>query len=304
MALALSASWNAFRHRSAENMLLEIKKSGFERIELSFNLTASMLKGVFTARKKLGIKITSVHNYCPIPDGFTRKKALPDCYSMASLSARERAQAVIYALRSINTAKRLGAAAVVLHCGRVEMPDRTKALFALYNQGRRDSVEFRKIRDGYISQRRSLCRPYFKNTLESLEELEAYARKCGIILGVENRIYYREIPTLDELGEIFKKFKNSNIRYWHDTGHAQVMQELGINRHKDFLERCAPVMAGIHLHDIRGCRDHLPPSKGDLDFTFLRPYLSIKTIKVIEAHYPANSQDLSMSKKYLERVLK
>ncbi|MDP2905147.1 MAG: sugar phosphate isomerase/epimerase [Candidatus Omnitrophota bacterium] len=303
MPLALSASWNAFRHRSGESMLFEIKKAGFDQVELSFNLTASMLKSVFSARKRLGIKITSVHNFCPIPDGFTREVALPDCYSMASLSAPERARAVIYAKRSIDTAKRLGAAAVVLHCGRVEMPDRTKALIALYNQGRRDSAEFRKIRDGYISQRRSLCAPYFKNTLESLEKLEAYARKYRIILGVENRIYYREIPTLDELGVIFKRFKGSNVGYWHDTGHAQVIEELGINRHKDFLERCASVMVGIHLHDVSGCRDHLAPLKGNLDFSFLRPYLSKKTIKVIEAHHPASPQDLLKSKEYLERAL-
>jgi len=303
MPLALSASWNAFRHRSGKSMLFEIKKARFDQVELSFNLTAAMLKSVFSARKKLGIKITSVHNFCPIPDGFTREEALPDCYSMASLSAPERARAVIYTKQSIDTARRFGAAAVVLHCGRVEIPDRTKTLIALYDQGRRDSAEFKKIRDEYISRRQALCRPYFENTLKSLEELEAYARKCRIILGVENRIYYREIPTLDELGAIFKRFKGSNIGYWHDTGHAQVMQELGINRHKDFLDRCAPVMVGIHLHDIRGCRDHLAPSKGGFDFSFLRPYLSKKTIKVIEAHHPASPQDLIKSREYLEHIL-
>jgi sugar phosphate isomerase/epimerase len=59
-------------------------------------------------------------------------------------------------------------------------------------------------------------------------------------------------------------------------------------------------MIGIHLHDISGITDHLPPGKGELDFSVFLKYLPKDALIIMEAHNPALAQDLVASKKFLE----
>ncbi|MCX5697656.1 MAG: sugar phosphate isomerase/epimerase [Candidatus Omnitrophica bacterium] len=302
-AFGLSTSWNAFRCRDAESLVSEIRSLGFPEIELSFNLTARLVKGIEEQVDSGQIKVTSVHNFCPIPPGIKRELALPDYYSLASKDEDRRKIAVRQTKVSIDTARRLGARSVVLHCGRVEIMDVTRRLIKLRLVKGRQSPEFKALKARAIRERESVSGQFFENTLRSLEQLEGYARRRQVRLGIETRFYFREIPSFAETGCILKKFSGSAISYWHDTGHAQIMEELGFSRHKDYLDAYGDRLLGVHLHDILGCQDHLAPLKGNLNFSLLKPYLKKDTIRIIEAHYPAKARDLINARIFLERTL-
>lgn len=302
MPLLLSTSWNAFRHTSGKALIFEIKKTGFQEVELSFNLTSSMVKEIAGLVKDKKIKVGSLHNYCPIPDGLERRAALPDCYSMSSTDEKQRRLAIKYTKRTILTAAALNANAVVLHTGRVEISDGTKQLIALYDKGLKNSLQFKRIKNRMAGERKKQAGTFLDNTLKSLEELSRYAQKLKIKLGVENRVYYREIPGFKEIGVILQRFKGGNVYYWHDTGHAQIMDNLGFSVHKEYLDAYGKYMLGMHIHNVRGCKDHQPPHKGDIDLKILKAYVKPQTMKVIEAHYPATSQELIKSRQLLAKM--
>lgn len=302
MGFSLSTSWNAFRYTDSKGMVFEIEALGFNELELSFNLTPAMVGEIAELVKENKVRVSSLHNYCPIPEGIAREAALPDCYSIASSDIQQRLTAIKYTKRTIDAAKLLNAKAIVLHSGRVEITDTTRRLMELCSQGLTGSVEFKKLRDKTIKERQKNAAPFVENVLMSLDELNRYAVKQGMRLGVETRFYYREIPSFEEFGLIFSNFSGGNIFYWHDTGHAQVTQHLGLGRHKDYLDAYGKYLIGVHLHDVSACRDHLAPSKGELDFSLLRGYLKDETIKVIEAHHPATGEELKAAKEYLTKV--
>ncbi len=304
MSLALSTAWNGFRYEDGKGIIREIRELGFKEVELSFNLTPRIVDDIAGLVKKGEIKVVSLHNFCPIPEGLKREVALPDCYSVASLDEENRRQAVKFTKISIDTALRLNARAVVMHCGRVEMKDRTRDLLFLYNlKGRCDAPECLDLKETMKRERRERAEGHFQAALKSLEELSTYATKQNISLGVENRYYFREIPSFEETGEILRRFKGSSLFYWHDTGHAQLWENLRFLKHKDYLDNYGARLLGMHLHDIIGGDDHLAPLKGNLDFKAFKPYLKEDTIKTLEAHHPALPEDMRKAKEYLEKTL-
>lgn len=302
MGLALSTSWNAFRFNEVKPMVAEIVKCGFREVELSFNLPALMTQEIEKLVRNKEITVTSVHNFCPIPEGVERIMALPDYYSMSSLSESERALSVKYTKATIDTACALNAKVVVLHTGRVDVPERTIELIALYRRGLKGTAEYEELKGDLVREREQVSEKFLERALKSLEELCRYAQGKGISLGIENRFYWREIPTIKEIGIIFSKLNCPNIFYWHDTGHAQVSENLGLAAHAQYLEFYSGKMAGMHLHDVSGCDDHLAPFKGKLDFGSLKKYLKKDTIKVVEAHHPATARDLMNARKKLEAL--
>lgn len=302
MGLGLSTSWNAFRYNNGTEIIAEIKKLGFAEVELSFDLTKSIVEDISALSAGGQIKVNSLHNFCPIPDGLERREALPDCYSLSSCDEEKRALAVKYAKITIDTALRLNAKAVVLHSGRVEIEDLTRQMIACYDDGKMQSPYMRRLSSRMRKERKDKEGPYFQSAVKSLEELASYVKNMPITLGIENRFYYREIPSFDEIGKILNHLKGSRISYWHDTGHAQLWENLGVLKHRHYLDRYAQYLSGVHLHDIEGTRDHLAPLRGSFDFTLLRPFLKSDTIMTLEAHYPAGSQDIVTAKGYLERL--
>lgn len=302
MQFSLSTSWNASRCKKARDLVFEIKDLGFNQIELGFSLNVDQVKEIAELVKHAEIKVSSTHNFCPMPLGLPPELALPDCFSMSSKNEEERQKSVQFAKKTIETANLLQAKAVVLHTGRVEIPDKTRKLMNLCAKGLSETKEFISLRDEIRKERKEVNQPFLDNTLRSLEELNKTALENNILLGVETRFYYREIPVFEEIGIILDEFKGSNIFYWHDTGHAEVMEKLGFYKHKDFLSSYGQSLLGVHLHDVICCSDHMAPSTGKLDFSIIKPYLKEDTIKVIEAHFPATGEEIKASVVYLNKI--
>lgn len=300
---ALSTSWNAQRHTNGKEMIEEIKKIGFNAVELNFTLTSEMVEEVIELCQINEIKVVSIHNFCPIPEGLERLEALPDYYSLSSLDNTQREKAIENTKRTIDTAKELNAEAVILHTGRVEIEEKTKALMGLYDNGLKNTVEYERIKLEMMRERREKREPFLDKVLESLEKISDYAKRKDISIGVENRYYFQEIPSFDEIEIILDRFKNRNIFYWHDVGHAQNFENLGLAKHQDYLDRFADRMIGIHLHDIIGTQDHRAPLMGKFNFEMLTPFLKEKTIKVLEVHYPTTAEEIKRGRDYLEKIL-
>ncbi|NQT07394.1 MAG: hypothetical protein HQ575_07635, partial [Candidatus Omnitrophica bacterium] len=127
---SISTSWNAMNAPNVRYMLNQIKDAGFGKIELNFGLTANDVNDIIRIKERGLIEVTSLHNFCPIPRGATPAKASPDYYSLSSKNEKERRRAVAATKVTIDTARSLGAKAVVLHLGRVNVKDRTRKLGA------------------------------------------------------------------------------------------------------------------------------------------------------------------------------
>jgi sugar phosphate isomerase/epimerase len=300
-AFSLSTAWNWARHDKAEGLIGEIKALGFDSVELNFALTRRIVDDIVAMARERRIAVSSLHNICPLPEGVSPEKASPDHFSLSSTDGSERRSAVNAARNTIDYAARMGARAVVLHAGRVEIKDRTRELAASMS----DAAASAAIRDTMIRERAAKAPAHIGPALDSIEQLIHYAKDRGVTLGLENRYYYREIPILEEFDAIFTRFGKGDIFYWHDVGHAEAFERLGLVKHADLLGKYSGRLLGIHLHDIIGCMgDHHAPGKGSFDFRAVAPFVKSDTIKVVEAHEAASGEDIRKSVSYLRGIFR
>ena len=297
---SLSTSWNSHAHSSGVRLIEEIKRIGFDTVELNFALTDLMVNDILRLKENGKIKVSSLHNMCPLPKEIPPNEASPDYYSLSSSDEAERRLAVNAAKVTIDYAKKFNARAVVLHAGRIPIKDRTRDLASLFD----DRQNFTKLREDMIRERSENKGAYLDNIMKSIEELTLYARSSGIALGIENRYYYREIPIIEEFEMIFSHFKDRDLYYWHDVGHAEVFDRLGLVHHLDLLNKFSNRLIGVHLHDIMGLvDDHKSPGMGTFDFKILKPYLNNDVIKVLEIHQPAGAEQVRRSAEFLSKIL-
>jgi sugar phosphate isomerase/epimerase len=135
---SLSTCWNSHRHTDGRALLREIRDLGFEYAELSHGTRISLLPGILAAVDAGEIKISSLHNFCPLPMGVDR--SAPNLFQFSAESQREREQALRYTRKTLEFATRVQAPLVVLHLGSVELKDYSSKLKDLAGRGERHSV--------------------------------------------------------------------------------------------------------------------------------------------------------------------
>src|SRR5689334_17695056 len=118
---SFSTCWNSYRHTDGRAMLREIRDLGFEYAELSHGIRISLLPGILEAVSAGEIKISSLHNFCPLPLGVNH--AASNIFQFSSKDQRERETAYKYTIKTFEAAARVNASLVVLHMGSIDMKD-------------------------------------------------------------------------------------------------------------------------------------------------------------------------------------
>ncbi len=263
--LALSTRWNGYRHETGEGMLDEIRALGFDTVELGYDLRLDLAPGVMARLRSGAIAVSSVHNFCPVPVGVPHGH--PELFSLSSLDKTERRLAVHHTEKTIRFAAEVGARGVVAHAGNVRMRRYTARLIALAEAGKLNTARYDRIKLKLLMKRARKAAPYLAALESSIDELLPVLEACGIRLGFENLPSWEAIPTEVELHELTSRLDSPWIGYWHDIGHGQIRQNLGLVNQLHWLTRLTPRLVGMHIHDVRGtAQDHVAPGLGDIDF--------------------------------------
>jgi sugar phosphate isomerase/epimerase len=278
---SFSTCWNSHRHTDGRAMLREIRGLGFECAELSHGIRVSLMPGILEAVDSGEIKISSLHNFCPLPMGV--EQAAPNLYEFSDERPRQRELAVKHTLKTFEFASRVKASVVVLHLGGIEMKDYTGRLCGMLERGQKKSPKYEKLRAGASKARDAKKGKFFERTKETLRTILPEAEKRGLKFGCENRQAIEEIPVESDFLPLFREFTGPNMVYWHDTGHAQIKENLGFIHHAPHLESLRDRLAGFHVHDVQfPARDHVAPGAGTVDFAALKPFVKPEHIKVFE----------------------
>lgn len=262
-------------------MLREIRDLGFAYAELSHGIRISLLPGIYEAVDAGEIRISSVHNFCPLPMGVNQ--AAPNVFKFTASDRWERENAIKHTLKSIETAVRVGARAVVLHMGRITMRDYTERLLEMIERGEMETPRYEKLLAEALEKRERRKDKYTDRADELLKQFIEVAARAGVRLGIENRDAIEEIPFEGDLPFWLKDLPAESVGYWHDTGHAQIKEHLGLILHRFHLENLADRLIGTHIHDVLAPgRDHQEPGTGTVDFKALAPFVPPDAIRVFE----------------------
>ncbi len=262
-------------------MLAEIRSLGFEYAELSHGIRLGLLPGIIDAVEAGEIKITSLHNFCPLPMGVMH--AAPNLFKFTALDRRERENAWKHTLKTLDTAARVKAMLVVLHMGAVDMKDYTDRLIDLIEEGRRETPKYEKLLEEAVEKREARKEAHLEAAYSLLHALAEEASQRGLKLGIENREALEEIPFESDFHLFFREFTEPCIGYWHDTGHGQIKANLGVIHHAMHLGGLSDRLIGFHIHDVEfPGRDHLVPGTGSIDYAALKPYVKPEHVKVLE----------------------
>lgn len=304
---SLSTCWNSSRHTDGREMLREIRDLGFTHAELSHGIRMSLVPGILDGVAAGEIRISTLHNFCPLPMGVNH--AAPNLFKFSAEDRRERDSARKHTLKTFEMAERVGARLVVLHTGAADLggffgsTDYTEKLEKLVEAGQKGTPKYEKLLAEIQERREKRKAGPMRHAADMIRELAEVAGSKGLLLGIENREAVEEIP-FDYDIQFFLEDLPENVRYWHDCGHAQIKENLGlIDQHAMHVESLAPRLAGFHVHDvIPPGMDHCPPGSGMIDFKALAAFVRPEHIKVLELNPGVPVDDVRKGIEFMKAV--
>jgi sugar phosphate isomerase/epimerase len=298
---SLSTCWNSHRHTDGRALLREIRELGFTHAELSHGTRISLMPGILEAVDKGEMRISSLHNFCPLPMGVNG--AAPNLFQFSAERPRERELAQRHTLKTIEFAVRVHAPVVVLHLGSIEMKDYTDKLLEMVACGGRETPKYQRLCAELDRKREAKKGPCLERIKEVLKKLLPEAESRGIKLGIENRQALEELPFESDFQFLFRELASPNLVYWHDMGHAQIKENLGFVQHAMLLESLQERLCGFHVHDVQfPGRDHRAPGSGTIDFAALKPLTKPEHLKVFELGPALTVEEVKRGVEYVKGV--
>jgi sugar phosphate isomerase/epimerase len=288
--------WMQHRFVDVRSFAEAAQAMGFQAIELSHIVTPEMVNGLSPGE----IEVASLHYPAP---HILHGSGVKGDKLLTSPDEDARRWAVVQGYRSMDYAQAVGAGVMCLHLGWVEMD--TYLCWALeqrYQAGHSASAAYEALRARIVEQRAELQAQHLEAARRSLDELAAYGARAGVRLGLENRRHIFEIPTLAEMRLLLAEHDPGQVGFWYDTGHAQVLANLGFDDPREWLAACADRIIGVHFHDNVNMRDHLIPSQGDVDFVGMAHRLPCEAIRVCEFDWYFERAEVEEGREYLERA--
>lgn len=263
MPASFSTCWNSADHSDGEELVKEILDLGFDSIELSHGMKVSLLPGIRKAFAQGLFKVSGLHNFCPSPVEVMIDA--PDCYEFTSHKPYVRERAFKLTQQTLEFAAGFNARYVVLHMGSVPMADHTSRLEAMAQAGRLNDREYVRQKIRFIRERENKGPFFFQRARDALARLADQAAEKSIVLAVESRSHFEQVPTEREMAALMEEFKDHpGVGYWHDFGHVQRKHNLSLLDHAQWLGRMQPHLVGCHVHDVEWPhRDHRVPFLGD-----------------------------------------
>lgn len=291
-------------------MLKEMAGLGFQYVELSHGIRITLVPGILRAVEEGVIQVASTHNFCPLPTGFVQPA--PNLFEPSATEFREHDQWLRHTKRSIDFAAQVKARVVVCHLGSVK--------FFWFNPGRgirryleehRDAgrdpndAAYAAMLEKAIGKLRKRMSPYWAQTKKSITEVLDYAAQKGVRLGFENREKFEELPLDADHLDLLNEFPaTAPVGYWHDTGHADIKESMGLLRHREHLEKMAPRTIGFHLHDVSAKgQDHQPIGEGHIDFAMVRSFWRPEHLLTLELSPRVTVEEVVASKRRIEALL-
>jgi sugar phosphate isomerase/epimerase len=294
-----STCWNSQKHTEGGSLVREILGLGFDTIEVSHGMKLNLLPGIWEAARRGEIRICGVHNFCPSPIEVLIDA--PDCYEFTSHRKNDRDRAFALTVKSLETAARFGAGYLVLHLGSVPMKACSARLAKRAVEGGFLDRDYVKAKLAAVKERQALAPLYFERARDVVARLAPEAEKHGVILALESRSHFEQMPSFREMKQLMEEFAGHPwVGYWHDFGHVQLQHNLGFLDHREVVMEMAPHWVGAHVHDVEWpSRDHhVPLLAGGVDFDALLPLVPPGRPLVWELSHRRRSRDIQ---KGLER---
>ncbi|UCD30826.1 MAG: sugar phosphate isomerase/epimerase [Desulfobacterales bacterium] len=280
--LAISTSWKSKEVTNGDTFIELLECFDITAIELDYRINEALFRQMQEALKRSDLDVVSIHNYFPIPANLPHSKGGGDLFLLSHPEKDERQKAIQMTIRSMEYASDLGAKVVILHCGYVDMDTELSLLYRYWDTNQIYSKEGQGFVARKLKERDYLKPRHLDSLLFSLDKLIHIAEKQNLILGIENRYHYHELPGFNDLKVLFNKFKGGPLGYWHDTGHAHANEILTIIPSEALLKTYSEHLIGVHFHDAIGLDDHLVPGTGIVDFKSMKSYFKKNTLMVIE----------------------